>query len=839
MSTIETTSPLTVPEQWRDNLLAALIARQRKIRTFDSYYDGKHKLLFATVKFRETFGTLFSAFSDNWCDLVVDSSAERLRVDGFRFGDDEKADSDAREIWQRNDLDAESELAHTEAIKLGCAYALVGPDDGEPMIQLEPPTNAIVAVDPAAGRKRLAGLRYWADEWGVEHAVVYLPDAIVWWLREREHRGWTEDVGSGRNALGVVPLVPLPNMPTLRNRQGRSDVERVIPLQDAVNKLCADMIVASEFAAFPQRWMTGIEIPVYPDGDPNAGQPLPSFTARFLAGAGVVWADESENAKMGNFAVSDLGIYVRAIEMFIQHVAAQTRTPPHYLLGAMGSFPSGEAIALDTPVPTPDGWTTMGDLDVGDAVFDEAGEVQIVTDAFEALEDRQCYRVRFDDGVEIVADAGHKWLTTHVEQGVRVRRVVCTEEIARTVRVPPYGTGRSRDGRGIANHRIALTGALDLPDADLPIDPYVLGVWLADGALGGSQVTVNGDDANFIASMFEGADEPVTRREVPGRNAEMIALATRGGTSRPVGQMRQRLAEVGVRECKHVPAAYMQASTAQRLELLRGFMDSDGHATRDGRASFDLHDERLARDLLVLIRSLGHKAALRTNHYTNRLGSWTRYRVAWSPLHVVFRLPRKVERQRVDWGVRPRTRYIVACEPCESVSVRCIAVTGPSHLFLCGDGFVPTHNSLKATETGLVAKVKRKQLAFGEGWEETIRLAFKVTGDDARASATDCETIWMNPESRSTAEITDAAVKMSSIGVPLPVLWEYVGATPQQIERWEAMGARTEGPAISARESVTVQPAPGEAAVLGVAEAAQPATSTPPQTPTTRGGRNG
>jgi len=462
----------TVPEQLRDVLLEALAARQSALRRFDDYYTGRHKLLFATVKFRETFGLLFQAFSDNWCDLVVDASAERLRVDGFRFGgDDAQADTAAWEIWQASGLDAESELAHTEAIKLGCAYALVGPDDGgAPTIQLEPPTTAIVLVDPAQGRKRLAGLRDWVDEWGVEHCVLYLPTDVIWWSRQGSSKGWAEDVGSGRNPLGVVPLVPLPNMPTLRDRQGRSDIERVIPVQDAVNKLCADMIVASEYAAFPQRWMTGVEIPSYPEGDPNAGQPLPSFTSRFLAGAGYTWADESADARMGNFAVSDLGIYTRAIEMFVQHVAAQTRTPPHYLLGAMGSFPSGE--------------------------------------------------------------------------------------------------------------------------------------------------------------------------------------------------------------------------------------------------------------------------------------------------------------------------------------------------------------SLKATETGLVAKVRRKQLAFGEGWEDAMRLAFAVAGDSERAGSSTLETIWMNPESRSTAEITDAAVKMASIGIPRPALWEYIGATPAQIERWEAMGAETEGPPVTARETITPTPAEVAAQIPGSSSSA-------------------
>ena len=338
------TSPTTQtgilsPEGWRDALLAAMAERQQTIAKCDAYYRGDHRMTFQTSQFRQTFGNLFSAFADNWCDLIVDASAERLRVEGFRFGDS-GADDDAWEIWQRNGLDAESDMAHTEAIKLGCAYALIGPDDaGLASIQLEPASGAIVSVDPAQGRRRLAGLRVWADEWGVEHCVVYLPDSITYWRREEgaSSTRWDADEGGGTNPMGVVPLVPLANAPTLSDRLGRSDIERVIPLQDAVNKLCADMVIASEFSAYPQRWATGIEIPV----NPTNGERM---AAQFLGGADRVWAVEAADARFGNFAVSDLGIYVKAIEMLIQHVAAQTRTPPHYLLGAMGSFPSGESL---------------------------------------------------------------------------------------------------------------------------------------------------------------------------------------------------------------------------------------------------------------------------------------------------------------------------------------------------------------------------------------------------------------------------------------------------------------------------------------------------------------
>ena len=235
-------------------------------------------MAFTTAQFRETFGGLFAAFADNWCDLVVDASAERLRVEGFRFGD-EAADDAAWEIWQRNGLDAESDMAHTEAIKLGSAYALVGPDDDGHRADS---ARAALARRSSRSTPRKAaggspGCGCWVDEWGSEHCVVYLPDSVTWWLAKAEHGAqWTEgDIGSGTNPLGVVPLVPLPNAPTLSDRLGRSDIERVIPLQNAVNKLCGDMIVASEFAAYPQRWATGIEIPVNPETGQRDGRPVP------------------------------------------------------------------------------------------------------------------------------------------------------------------------------------------------------------------------------------------------------------------------------------------------------------------------------------------------------------------------------------------------------------------------------------------------------------------------------------------------------------------------------------------------------------------------------------
>lgn len=356
-----------------------LKARNPEIQLWENYYEGQHRLQFATQRFRAAFGNLFHEFADNWCELVVNASVERLHINGFRVGTKaDEADADAARIWEDNYLSADFRIAHTEAVKLGHAYILV---DGEnkafdtdsPLITVEHPTQAIVLHDAANTRYRRAGLKEWIDdETGKIYATLYTPDYI--YRFEAVEKGRSQPVSltvtglvtatdymntpssesaAGRdidwvprtngdpfiiaNSLGVVPLIPLRNNPTLKVG-GRSDIAVVIPIQDAVNKQIADMLIASEFASFAQRWATGLEV----RKDPETGKPINGQD--FLAAAGRVWVSEHPDARFGQFEASDLKNYVHSVEMFIQHLAAITRTPPHYLLGQSGAFPSGDSL---------------------------------------------------------------------------------------------------------------------------------------------------------------------------------------------------------------------------------------------------------------------------------------------------------------------------------------------------------------------------------------------------------------------------------------------------------------------------------------------------------------
>lgn len=353
------------PRVWLRSLSKRLWARQSETRSFEAYYEGRHNLAYASAKFRQSFGNLFAALSDNWCEVVVDAVEERLNVVGFRFGETPEADKEAWEIWQRNCLDADSALTHTDLLVGGAGYALVwGTDDGTPVITVESPGQAIVAHRTGARRERAAGLKQWIDDDGYLYSIVYLPDGVYKYRSSNKLQSvdgatlsmegdlgnaafWEEwhpqDDGKWPldNPFGKVPLVPLYNRPrTGRVGKGQSELHVVKPLQDAVNKLLADLILASEYGAFRQRWATGLTL----ERDEEGNVKLP-----FEHGPGKVWTMEadggpgSETQRFGEFSETDLTHIISAIEMIVMHVASQSRTPPHYL-NASADRLSGESI---------------------------------------------------------------------------------------------------------------------------------------------------------------------------------------------------------------------------------------------------------------------------------------------------------------------------------------------------------------------------------------------------------------------------------------------------------------------------------------------------------------
>jgi hypothetical protein len=343
------------PEWFLGRLYAKLLERRPGLERLDRYYEGNQPLKFAADRFRKAFGKQFIPFSENVCPLVVDTLEQRLDVIGFRITSGRKTlQGKAWDIWQENQMDSESEIAHSEALTLGLSYGLVwntDESDTEPVITIESAHEMIIEHLPGSRWGRAAALKAWRDEWtGLMHATLYLPDEVwkyqstqkidekaslttsevTWEAREVEGETWPLS-----NRLGVVPVVPLYNRPRLR-RPPRSEIMDVIPSQDAINKLTADMLVASEFAAFRQRVLIGVDEPK----DPETGQVVKDYWKQALESFLIL---PNENAKATSIEATDLNNYVNAIEHEIQKVATRTQTPPHIFF-LRGQFPSGESI---------------------------------------------------------------------------------------------------------------------------------------------------------------------------------------------------------------------------------------------------------------------------------------------------------------------------------------------------------------------------------------------------------------------------------------------------------------------------------------------------------------
>lgn len=342
-----------------NKLVEELRNRQSVVERLDKAYRGEHALTFASDDFREYFGRRYSQFSDNWCGIVADAPHERLEVTGIRLAGQRNGDADLWDAWRENDADAFSDLAFLDAIVAKRAYALVwGDEDGSPRITWEHPSQAIVGYDPET-RARVAGAKVWADDTR-EYATLYLPDEL--WKFSRPvggihvpgvnlEGGWSLRGGEARipNPLGKVPLVELPNRPRLLG-EPFSDIEGTLAMQHAINLFWAQLFAASDEATLGQRVVLGAEMPTVPildeDGNQVGERPI---DLKKMARDRALWI-EDPNTKISQWEPAKLDVFTDVVEIMVGHIAAQTRTPAHYLLiGGTIANVSGDAMkALET-----------------------------------------------------------------------------------------------------------------------------------------------------------------------------------------------------------------------------------------------------------------------------------------------------------------------------------------------------------------------------------------------------------------------------------------------------------------------------------------------------------
>lgn len=304
------------------------------------YYLGEHPLVYANDRLKEVFAGVQIKFIQNWCSVVVDSIKERLNLAGISVPDEIQPSMDA--LWDANEMGLGSDDLHEAALVCGEAFLIIWPDDdGQVEIYYNDPRMCHVFYEASRPRVVRFAAKLWQDDAGLARMTLYYPDRLEYYASASKLDSVTNasaflpdpELPVADNPYGVVPVFRF-----VSRRQGIGELQDVIPIQNGINKLLTDMMVAAEYGAFRQRWIIS-------NSDVNDLRNAPNEIWSIPAGDGI-----GQMTQVGEFSATDLRNYLDSINQLALSIAEITRLPKHYFY-AQGGDPSGEAlIAMEAPL---------------------------------------------------------------------------------------------------------------------------------------------------------------------------------------------------------------------------------------------------------------------------------------------------------------------------------------------------------------------------------------------------------------------------------------------------------------------------------------------------------
>lgn len=342
-----------------------------------------------------------------------------------------------------------------------------------------------------------------------------------------------------------------------------------------------------------------------------------------------------------------------------------------------------KGLPLDTPILTTNGFKTMGTLTMNDIVYDKDGNETKILHISE-IHNNPCVKITFNDNYSIVCDIDHRWLVSSNQWGSE--KIMTTKELQ--VYMSEIGE-KNKNGyyavRIPNNKQINNTNLIELP-----IDPYVFGVWLGDGH----------SKAGYITNMYDDIFNEIEKRGYKVGNNVNDGIHCGKAKTRCVFGLYTKLKKLGVYGNKHIPDCYIVNSTyEQRLDLLKGIMDTDGYYNKTrNRFSISTTRENQVEFTCKLLTSLGIKpTVIKAKGKCNNCKKkkiFDKFDVCFSTDIYPF-LVRKVE-------IKPKKKNYDTCRiissitPCDSVPTRCIEVDSPTHTYLADKMLLVTHNTNKA-----------------------------------------------------------------------------------------------------------------------------------------------
>ncbi len=369
---------------------------------------------------------------------------------------------------------------------------------------------------------------------------------------------------------------------------------------------------------------------------------------------------------------------------------------------------AGKDVAVNTLIPTPSGFKSMGSIEVGDYVYASDGTPTLVIYTSPVFTDHKCYKITFDDGNEIIAGEDHQWLVRDARRRKNdSRRVKVRSNRHVNLNNTPSITGqvvvktkqmlkKMTAINGSANWSIdVLSSPVSGLNIKLPLHPYLMGQWLGDGNSNGPIITTMDAEAiNKIKKLGYKARE-IESDNCGKASQYKIGYNTKfGNDNRRINNITKILKELNVLNNKHIPSMYLNASIEDRRELLAGLLDSDGYCNNKGQAEFYSTRKVLFDDFVALACSLGYK--VRTRRRIAKLNGKSCgfvYTAVFSSDNSPFYVSRKREGHIPPQKKNTKRRYVYSIEEVKTVPTKCISVAHESHTYLITKAHIVTHNT--------------------------------------------------------------------------------------------------------------------------------------------------
>jgi hypothetical protein len=362
---LEQTMPIGLvgdPDQYADlkKAISHIAAKRERQSELIAYYDGTQNAIYLSSRIRSLFDKVGVRFHENWCSVVIDSLADRIQLEEFTIADNEAAQEEVSRLWRLLRLGVDADDLHQMALIAGEAFLIIGPeplatDDGEPLDAASEsagivacyhdPRLCYVCYDSENPKRKKFAAKCWIDvDAALWRLTLYYPDRFVYYQATFKQNDLTlPGVDAWRlvlptaeypdaNPWGMIPVFHF------RNKRDRSDLDNVIPLQDGINKLVIDMLVAAGFQAIPQRY-------VISNAETRNLKNAPDEIWDIPASDG-----QGQPTSVGQFSAADLQNFFGAIDNLVNAISSISRTPKHYFTAAAGEL-SGEAlIAMEAPL---------------------------------------------------------------------------------------------------------------------------------------------------------------------------------------------------------------------------------------------------------------------------------------------------------------------------------------------------------------------------------------------------------------------------------------------------------------------------------------------------------